>query len=302
MKKIAFIGLGAMGRPMASNLARKNIEITAFDLVPASLDRVVEAGVAPAASLQDAAAGADIVLTMLPATRHVLEAATGPKGILAHMAPGGLYIDMSTIAPSGTDQLIEACGEKGLRFIDAPVGRLVSHAIAGESMFMVGCDNEADFNEAKPLFDAMGTMIIRCGAAGTGIRSKIVSNFQGLAIAQVTAEALVLGAKLGLSPEIIKAVNAQTTSTNGQMQVNFASKSLMGDTSPGFTCDLAHKDLTLALEAAGELRLGLPVGDAAHAVYGAARSTDYAKRDFSALLDYASELAAIEPPRFSSEA
>lgn len=238
---------------------------------------------------------------MLPATQHVLDALEGPEGILENMAPGGLLIDMSTIAPSGTDKVIAACKAKGIRFIDAPVGRLVSHAVAGESLFMVGCDDEADFAEAKPYFDAMGTTIIRCGAAGTGIRVKIVNNFQVLSIAAVTAEALVLGAKLGLPPETIKAINAGTTATNGQMQVNFATKSLVGDTTPGFTFDLSHKDMSLAMEAAADLRLGLPVGAAARAVFGAARATEYANKDFSALLDYAADLAGIAPPRLKRD-
>lgn len=297
MSKTAFIGLGAMGGPMASNVARKQLAITAYDIMPAALAKVEAAGATAGESLQAVASNADVVITMLPATQHVLDAVLGPDGILENMAPGGLLIDMSTIAPSGTDKLIAACKAKGIHFIDAPVGRLVSHATAGESLFMVGCDDEADFQRAKPYLDAMGTTIIRCGKAGSGIRAKLVNNFQVLSIAQITAEALVLGAKLGLDVEIIKEVNAGTTANNGQMQINFATKSLVGDTEPGFTFDLSHKDLTLALEAASEMRLGLPVGAAAHAVYGAARSTKYAKRDFSALLDYASELAGIEPPR-----
>ena len=162
---------------------------------------------------------------------------------------------------------------------------------------MVGCDDEEVFDTVKPLLDAMGTTIIRCGGPGAGIRAKLVNNFQLLTIAQVTAEALVLAKRLGLDIQVVKDVNAGTTANNGQMQVNFATKALLGDTEPGFTFDLAHKDLTLALEAAAEHRLGLPVGAAAHTVYGSARSSDYAKKDFSALLDYASDLAGVEPIR-----
>lgn len=297
MGKTAFIGLGAMGGPMAANIARRQIPLTVHDIAAARMAPVVEAGATAAASLAEAVAGAEIVITMLPATQHVLEAVTGPGGVLEHLAPGGLLVDMSTIAPQGTDRLIAACAAKGVGFIDAPVGRLVMHAVQGKSMFMVGCDNEADFARARPLLDAMGDTIIRCGKPGTGIRVKLVNNFQVLSIAEVTAEALVLAAKLGLDMEVVKAVNGQTTATNGQMQVNFATKSLMGDTEPGFTFDLSHKDMTLALEAAAQARLGLPVGAAVQAVYGAARSGKFAGRDFSALLDYNAELAGIDPPR-----
>lgn len=301
MQKIAFVGLGAMGGGMASNIARKGIGLTVYDIQPASVARVAEAGAKPAKSLAEATRGADIVFTMLPATQHVLDVVTGPDGVLDNMAPGGLLIDMSTIAPHVTDRLIRACAEKGVRFMDAPVGRLASHATAGKSMFMVGCDDENDFAAAKPLFDAMGDTIIRCGKPGSGIRVKLVNNFQVLSIAEITAEALVLAAKLGLDIEVVKQVNAQTTATNGQMQVNFATKCLAGDIEPGFTFDLSHKDMTLALEAAAQERLGLPVGAAVHAVYGAARSGKYAGKDFSALLDYAADLAGIEPPRLKKQ-
>jgi len=117
--------------------------------------------------------------------------------------------------------------------------------------------------------------------------------------AQVVSESLVLGSKLGLGPEIIKDVTAGTTATNGQLQIAFPSKVLKGDTEPGFTIDLTFKDLSLAMTAAAQSRIGLPVGAAAHAVVGAARATKYAAKDFSALLDYASELAGIEPPRLA---
>ena len=301
MGKVAFVGLGAMGGGMASNIARKGIALTVYDIQPASVARVAEAGAAPAKSLIEAVAQADVVVTMLPATQHVLDVVTGPDGVLNNMAPGGLLIDMSTIAPHGTDKLIRACAERGIRFMDAPVGRLASHAAAGKSMFMVGCDDENDFAVAKPLFDAMGDTIIRCGKPGSGIRVKLVNNFQVLSIAEITAEAIVLAAKLGLDIDIVKQVNAQTTATNGQMQVNFATKSLAGDIDPGFTFDLSHKDMTLALEAAAQERLGLPVGAAVHAVYGSARSGKYAGKDFSALLDYAADLAGIEPPRLKKQ-
>lgn len=302
MGKIAFVGLGAMGGPMASNIARKGIALTVYDIAEARVALAVGAGATAAASLADAVSGAEIVVTMLPATQHVLQVVTGPGGVLEHIAPGGLLIDMSTIAAHGTDRLIEACAEKEIGFIDAPVGRLVMHAVEGKSMFMVGCDNEADFQRAKPLFDAMGTTIIRCGKPGSGIRVKLVNNFQVLSIAEITAEALVLAARLGVDIGVVKEVNAQTTATNGQMQVNFANKSLMGDTEPGFTVDLSHKDMSLALEAAAQHRLGLPVGAAVHAVYGAARSGKYAGRDFSALLDYNADLAGITPPRLPGAA
>lgn len=295
--KIGFIGLGAMGFPMAANLVRKGFDVTAYDVEGSKVERLVAVGANPAASSVEAAKGKDVVFTMLPETRHVEQVVLGTDGILAAMASGTILVDMSTIDPMGTDRVAAACAKCGVSFSDCPVGRLVLHAEKGESLFMIGGDDET-VGRIDPLLKAMGTAFYRCGPAGMGSRMKIVNNFMLLVTAQVVSESLVLGSKLGLSPELIKEVTAGTTATNGQLQIAFANKVLKGDIEPGFTLDLTFKDLTLAMNAAAQQRIGLPVGAAAHAVVGAVRGTKYAAKDFSALLDYASELAGIEPPRF----
>ena len=295
--KIAFIGLGAMGQPMAANILRKGTVLTVHDIDQERMAPLHNLGAVFADSVTEAAAGAEIVVTMLPATAEVEEVVLRAGGVLDTLASGSVLMDMSTIAPLGTDKVAAACAAKGVAFIDAPVGRLASHAIAGESLFMIGCDDEAAFEKVKPLVEAMGTTIHRCGGVGAGIRTKVVNNFLILSLTQVNAEALTLAAKLGLDIGVLKEVNAGTTGTNGQLHVNFATKVLKGDIEPGFKIDLAHKDMGLALEAADAIRLGLPVGAAVHAVYGAARAGDYADKDFSALLDYACELAGIDKVR-----
>ena len=152
-------------------------------------------------------------------------------------------------------------------------------------------------HKVEPLLNAMGTSIIRCGKVGTGIRAKVVNNFQILSIAQITAEALTLAQKLDLDLDVFKEVNAGTTANNGQFHINFMSKVLKNDIEPGFTIDLAHKDMGLAIEAGNNFRVGLPVGSSVHAVYSQARSSEYSKKDFSALLDYSCELAGVKSPR-----
>lgn len=295
--KIAFIGLGAMGQPMAANILRKGTVLTVYDIDPERMAPLHNLGALFAKSVAEAVEGAEIVVTMLPATAEVEEVVLHAGGVLDNLSSGSVLMDMSTIAPLGTDKVAAACAERGVAFIDAPVGRLASHAIAGESLFMIGCDDETAFEKVKPLVEAMGTTIHRCGGVGAGIRTKVVNNFLILSLTQVNAEALTLAAKLGLDIAVLKEVNAGTTGTNGQLHVNFATKVLKGDIEPGFKIDLAHKDMGLALEAADAIRLGLPVGAAVHAVYGAARAGDYANKDFSALLDYACELAGIDKVR-----
>jgi len=297
--KVSFIGLGAMGQPMASNIVRKGTALTVFDIDAKRMEPVVALGATGAKSVAEAAAGADIVVTMLPATQHVEAVVTGPDGVLENIAKGGLVLEMSTIAPTGTDRIARACADKGVAFVDAPVGRLAYHAQRGESLFMVGCEDDASFERVRPLLEAMGTTIHRCGGIGAGIRTKVVNNFMIISIVQITAEGLALAAKMGVDIATLKEVNAGTSGTNGQFQFNFANKVLQGDTEPGFAIDLAYKDIGLALESASEFRLGLPVGASVHAVYGAARATDYANKDFSALLEYACELNGVAPPRLA---
>lgn len=294
--KVGFIGLGAMGLPMASNLQRKGFDLQVFDLVAAPMEKLAQLGARKAASIAEATQGAQIVVTMLPATPHVESAVLGPGGVLENIDPGSILMDMSTIDAKGTDRIAKACAQKGIGFTDCPVGRLVLHAERGESLFMVGAE-DAVYARVEPLLQAMGTSIYRCGAPGMGSRMKLINNFMLLSTAQIVAESLALGTKLGLDIDIMRQVTGATTATNGQFQVLMVNKVLKGDIEPGFTIDLAFKDMNLALNAAAELRMGLPVGSAAHAVYGAARATKYANRDYSSLLSLACELAGVPPPR-----
>jgi|TARA_B100001093_G_scaffold434618_1_gene432165 4-hydroxybutyrate dehydrogenase/sulfolactaldehyde 3-reductase len=298
--KIAFIGLGAMGGPMALNIIKKETNLFVFDIQKEKMKPHINLGAVPGENIKETVQDADIVITMLPSTENVKSVVMDNDGVLANVKPGTTILEMSTIAPTGTDEIYEACKTKDIDFIDAPVGRLVSHAISGDSLFMVGCDNEEAFKKVDPLLNAMGTTIIRCGNVGSGIRAKVVNNFQILSIAQITAEALTLAKKIGLDLDTFKEVNAGTTANNGQFHINFMSKVLQDDIEPGFTIDLAHKDMGLAIETANSFRVGLPAGSAVQAVYGQARSGKFAKKDFSALLDYACEIADVSPPRIKS--
>ncbi|WP_395331981.1 NAD(P)-dependent oxidoreductase [Novosphingobium sp. BL-8H] len=294
--KIAYIGLGAMGLPLARHLQRAGYNVTAFDLDANRADEIVALGGSKANSVAQATRGAEVIITCLPATPHVEAVVLGNDGVLANAAPGALLLDMSTIDANGTDRVAKACAENGIAFVDSPIGRLVLHAERGESLFMVGAD-DGDFARVEPLLKAMGKDIYRCGGTGTGSRMKLVNNFLLLTIAEVSAEAVALGAKLGLDIETILKVTGGTTAQNGQLHTLMVNKVLKGDTTPGFTIDLAFKDMTLAMTAAAEQRMGLPVGAAAHAVYGAARASEFSNQDYSALLDFACSNAAIVSPR-----
>ena len=267
------------------------------DIDPSRADTIVALGGHKATTIAEAAQGCDVVITCLPATPHVEAVVLGPDGALARMAPGTLLMDMSTIDANGTDRIAKACAAQGVAFVDSPIGRLVLHAQRGESLFMVGA-TDTDYDRVEPLLQAMGKDIMRCGGPGMGSRMKLVNNFLLLTIAEVSAEAVALGTRLGLDIDTILKVTGSTTAQNGQLHTLMVNKVLKGDTTPGFTIDLAFKDMTLAMTAAAEYRMGLPVGAAAHAVYGGARAVpEFATKDYSALLEWACRNAGIETPR-----
>jgi 4-hydroxybutyrate dehydrogenase/sulfolactaldehyde 3-reductase len=296
MERVGFIGLGNMGKPMASNLARKGFPLVVFDINPAPLAQLEALGARVAANCAAVADEADIVITMLPNSASVEEVLLGPGGVLARLRSGCAVMDMSTVDPLLTDRIAAAAAAKGVTFVDAPVGRLASHAERGESLFMVGATAEG-FARVKPLLEAMGTTIHHCGGPGSGMRTKLVNNYLAIVSCAFNAEALALSQRFGLSLEKTLDVVHGTTATNGQLKIAWASKVLKGDTEPGFTIDLAHKDLTLIVEAARNVEVPMPIGTTALESFSAARGHGEGKKDFSAMVDILCDIAHIDRPR-----
>jgi len=294
--RIGFIGLGNMGRPMASNLVRKGFPVVAFDVNPARVRQLEQLGARAAADCAAVAAGSDVVVTMLPDSPSVEDVLLGAGGVLAHLRAGCAVVDMSTVDPRLTDRVAAAAADKGLAFVDAPVGRLASHAGRGESLFMVGAAAEA-LARVKPLLEAMGTTIHHCGGSGAGMRTKLVNNYLAIVSCAFNAEALALSQRFGLSLEKTLDVIHGTTATNGQLKIAWAAKVLKGDTDPGFTIDLAHKDLTLIVDAANAVKVPVPIGAAARESFSAARTQGQGARDFSAMVDVLCDFAHIARPR-----
>jgi len=296
METVGFIGLGRMGRPMASNLCRKGFRLVAYDINPAAVTELELLQARGAANVAEVAAGSDIITTMLPNPAAVRNVVSGPEGILAHARPGSLILDMSTVDPETTDSLAALAKQHNVSFVDAPVGRLASHADRGESLFMVG-GSAADFARVEPLLKAMGNTIFHCGEVGTGTRTKLVNNYLAVSSCQLNAEALALSQRFGLNLERTLDVLYGTTAVNGQLKIAWPMKVLKGDIEPGFTIDLAHKDLTLIMEAANAARVPMPMGAVAREAFSTARSRGFGAKDFSAVLDVLCELAGIEKPR-----
>ncbi|MGI9480809.1 MAG: NAD(P)-dependent oxidoreductase [Hyphomicrobiales bacterium] len=295
-QRIGFIGLGAMGKGMAAQCVKKGFSLVVYDVRPEPVEELAALGAEAAASVPELASECSYIGTVLPSGREVDDVIMGPNGIFDHAKPGTLVLDLSTIEPEMTDTLHASANKRGFRAVDAPIGRLAWHAERGESLFMVGGER-SDFDEIKPLLEAMGTAIYYCGEGGAGTRTKLVNNYLAIILCQLNAEALSLSQRFGLDLETTLDVIHGTTATNGQLKVNWPNKVLAGDTEPGFTIDLAHKDLTLIVGAANSSRVPVPVAAAAREAFSNARARGYGGQDFSAMVDVLCDMAQIEPPR-----
>jgi 4-hydroxybutyrate dehydrogenase / sulfolactaldehyde 3-reductase len=296
METVGFIGLGRMGKSMASNLARKGFSLVVHDITEAPMKALAELGAKTAASPAELAPQCSIIATMLPSSKEVEETIFGPDGAMTHAKPGTLFLEMSTVDPLTSDRLHAEAAKQQMTAVDAPVGRLAIHADRGECLFMVGA-SAANLERVMPLLKAMGTTIHHCGDAGCGMRMKLVNNYLAIILCQLNAEALSLSQRFGLDIVRTLEVLYGTTATNGQLRLNWPNKVLAGDTSPGFTIDLAHKDLSLIVQAANTVRVPVPVAAAAREAFSMARSRGYGQIDFSGMVDVLCDIAQIERAR-----
>jgi len=281
---IAFIGTGNMGLPMLANLLKKGFSATAYDIVPAALDRAVGLGAARAISPAEAAAAGEVVITILPSSGNVEAAYLGPNGILEGVGRGRLCVDMSTIDPGTSQRMAARLAEKGVRFIDAPVSGGVGGATAGTLAIMVGGAAE-DFAEAKPAFDAMGANIIHVGAVGAGEVAKLCNNLIAGAAFVAVSEAFRIAEGFGVDPKILTQVIAKSSGATWVMEKSHPvpgvdpNSAASRDYAPGFMTDLMAKDLALAVNAAREKRVPTPVAAAAQQVYRMASAHGLGRKD-----------------------
>lgn len=290
--RIAFIGLGNMGAPMAINLHKAGYAVSAFDLSADALAKVKAEGVTPAASASEAAQGAQIVISMLPASRHVESLYLGDgsaPGLLAELAEGALVIDCSTIAPASAQKVATAATARGLAMIDAPVSGGVAGATAGTLTFIVG-GHAAALERARPVLQAMGKNIFHMGDAGAGQVAKLCNNMALGVIMAVTGEAIALGVAHGLDAKALSQMMAVSTGRSwatevcnpwpGVLEGAPASRGYSG----GFGNDLMLKDLGLAVEAAMGVGSPIPLGELARNLYALNRQAGRGGLDFSSVV------------------
>jgi 3-hydroxyisobutyrate dehydrogenase len=288
--RIAFIGLGNMGGPMAANLVRAGHALAVHDLVPEAVERLAALGAVGAGSAAEAAAGAEAVFSMLPAGAHVSELYLGKGRVLESARAGAFLVDCSTIDAATARRVAAAAAERGLEMLDAPVSGGVAGATAGTLTFMVG-GPAAALERARPLLERMGRSIFHAGPSGAGQLAKICNNLLlGIAMAG-TCEALRVGLAGGLDPKALSEIMRQSSGGNwvlerynpcpGVMETAPASRGYRG----GFPVDLMLKDLGLALEAAAAGGVDAPLGRLSRELYAAHSAAGAGRLDFSSLFE-----------------
>ena len=288
--KVAFLGLGNMGLPMALNLIKAGHQVHGFDLVQAQLDAFKAAGGVSAHSASEAAKDAEVIISMLPASRHVEALYLGDSGLLATANPKALLIDCSTISPKVSQAVAAAAKAKGFAMIDAPVSGGTAGAQAGTLTFMVGGDSAA-VERARPLLEQMGKNIFHAGANGSGQTVKVCNNML-LGIQMLgTSEALRLGIANGMDPKVLSDIMSKSSGRNwvlelynpcpGVMENVPSSKAYAG----GFGVDLMLKDLGLATENASDLDASVPLGDLARKLYEVHSKAGNGQLDFSSVFN-----------------
>lgn len=268
--KIAFIGLGAMGRPMAEWLISQGFDMKVSDVNPALADAF---GSAWAPSPADAAKGADIVITMLPNGQIVRDVLLGSGGVAKMLPQGAVVVDTSSSDAAGTVALGDALARCGVGLIDAPVSGGVAMAGQGKLALMVGGADDALFEKAQPVLEALSARLLRVGRLGAGHAAKAINNAVAACIFAATSEGLELGARFGLDPAVLLEVLNSSTGRSGVSEGLFPTQVLPGKYSLGFALALMTKDVGLAETLREGLSLRLPLLERTHAQYRAALAT-----------------------------
>jgi len=291
MANIAFIGLGNMGGPMAINLAKAGHQVCVFDLSADAVAHVVEVGATTKATAIECVQGAEFVISMLPAGKHVGAVYLSENsGLINHIEPGSLVIDSSTIDAATSCKVAKALAQKGIDFVDAPVSGGVGGAVAGTLSFMVG-GSAKEFAQAEPILDAMGKNIFHAGEHGAGQIAKVCNNMLLSVLMVGTSEALQLGLANGLDPKVLSNIMSNSSGSNWTLDVYNPCPEVMenvpssNDYQGGFMVDLMAKDLGLATETALASHSSTPMGTLARSLYAMHAASGNGSKDFSSIFN-----------------
>ena len=284
MEKIAFIGLGIMGKPMALNLVKAGYSVYVYGHYQDVIDELVAAGAKAATSEAEAAANADVSITMVQNGPQVEQAVLGTNGILTTASKGDLIIDMSSIAPTVAQQISAKCAERGVDFLEAPVSGGEPGAINGALAIMAGGSQSA-FERARPIFDVLGKSAVLCGGSGAGNATKLANQIIVAANIYALSEALVLTSKVNVDPETV--FNAIKGGLAGSAVMNAKAPMMCeGNFNPGFRIKLHHKDISNAIDTGRELGIPLELSDKLHQILTYLMNEGHSELDHSAILKY----------------
>ncbi|WP_103354335.1 2-hydroxy-3-oxopropionate reductase [Amycolatopsis sp. CA-128772] len=291
--KLGFIGLGVMGAPMAAHLVAAGHDVGGYDVSPAAGEKLAAAGGRAATGVADAVAGADVVITMLPNHPHVEEVVLAAGGVLDAAEPGTLLIDMSTIRPETSIAIAEAARDRKIRVLDAPVSGGQAGAEQASLSIMVG-GAEEDFGAAKPVLEAVGKTVVHVGPHGAGQVVKAANQLVVGGIYGLVAEAIVLLEASGV--DATTGLDVLAGGLAGSRILELKRKSMVDrQFAPGFRIDLHHKDMGIALAAARQAGVALPLTGLVAQLVAAGRAMGYGSLDHSALLKVAEQLSGRVP-------
>ncbi|HEY3441740.1 MAG TPA: 2-hydroxy-3-oxopropionate reductase [Paludibaculum sp.] len=290
--KIAFVGLGIMGKHMARNLITAGHEVTVFDIVPAAVDELVGSGAKPAGSASAAAATSEITITMLPDGPEVQAAILGPAGVLEGAQAGSAIVDMSSISPLVAQKVGAACASKGIGFLDAPVSGGEPKAADGTLAIMAGGD-AALFERVRPVFDVLGASATLTGPVGAGNVTKLANQIMVACNIAAMGEALVLATKAGLDPEVV--FNAVKGGLAGSTVLNAKAPMVINrNFKPGFRIKLHQKDLRNALLAAESMKVSLPLTSLVQQALISLMNSGAGDLDHAAIVTWIEQMAGCE--------
>jgi len=283
-RKIGFIGLGLMGRPMGMNLIKAGHSLTVWNRTASRADELVAAGATLAKSPQDVAAAADFLISMVSDPPALEEILWGPSGAMQALKRGSIYVDCSTISPTLARKIAAACAERGVRFLDAPVTGGDWGAKKGELVFMIGGDAAA-LKDAEAILGVMGKKLFHLGPNGAGQTIKLAMNLILALQVDALAEALALTTRAGIQGEKLIEVLQSSMGRSGLLDIK-APNLLKGEYVPSFPLRLMHKDLGLALDLANQLGVPLPATAAARETYNYVKGAAKEDLDYSAVMKF----------------
>jgi 2-hydroxy-3-oxopropionate reductase len=292
MQKLGFIGMGIMGKPMAKNLLKAGYQLVVYDINAEAVKDIVAAGATAGSSPQDVASKTEIIITMLPNSPHVKSVVLGENGVLRGAKAGSIIIDMSSIAPLVSKEVFAKAAERKIEMLDAPVSGGEPKAIDGTLSIMVGGKKEI-FDRCLPILSKMGTSVVLCGEIGAGNTTKLANQIIVALNIAALSEAMVLGTKAGVDPELI--FNAIRGGLAGSTVMEAKTPMILkGNFKPGFKIDLHIKDLANAIETGHGVGVPLPLTSQVMEILQALKVDGKGQNDHSGIVQFYEKLSKIE--------